>query len=114
MTKKKISLRSSTNPREVLDTAHAVLQRKGSLWVPQSTRTAEAHEGGRPITHNAFSFRLRLGLEVRGQDLVLHNISSGVGFAGAAGNGTAIVRIRHRLRTSTRAVKHALVEADLA
>lgn len=114
MPKKKISLRNDASAAEVLDVARNALEKNGYLWVPQGPNRAEAHQGGKEITHKAFTFKLRLGVEVEGDKLVLHNVSNGIGFAGSIGSGAGVAMIRKNLRRSARAVEGALTKANLA
>ncbi|GAA1994229.1 hypothetical protein [Amycolatopsis minnesotensis] len=108
MAKKKVSLRNGASAAEVLDVARAALERKDYLWVPQDSTKAEAHQGGKEVKRKAFTYKLRLGLEVHGRELVMHNISNGVGMS-----GPGVTWVRLRMAGATKAVKHALQDAKL-
>jgi hypothetical protein len=136
--KRRMFLCTPVDTVAVLSTVRQVLEDKGYPWVGVSSTAAEAHEGGRKVNYDRFNSTLRLRLELRHGELLVRDLASGVGSAGMLGSGAAMIRLlgrdpllgaqaldvrfdgprrsggRRRLGSSTRAVKRALVKADLA
>jgi hypothetical protein len=109
-----ITLHRDASASRALGIARQALEHDGYLWVADSPDRAEAHENGRRVKHNAFTFRLRLGVEAGDHTLQLHRISNGIGIAGGTRNGYAMIRIRRNFRQATETVQAALVDAGLA
>ncbi|MFT4088230.1 MAG: hypothetical protein QM658_13985 [Gordonia sp. (in: high G+C Gram-positive bacteria)] len=107
-----VVLTAGATPEQVFDAARTALEAKGYLWVRTSPTSAEAHEGGKPITRKR-SRKLLLGLEVAPGRLTMESRSNGaVGFAAGMGALPAM-SLRREFRRASVAVRSALGGAGL-